>query len=264
MSETVIVGIGQLGGVFAKGLLRMGETVVPVVRGQSLTEVAERHATPRAVLVAVGEGDLGDVLSEFPPSWRGDVALLQNELLPSDWESKGIETATMAIVWFEKKAARVIREIRPTVVGGAHAEHFAQALGELGLSTQVVTTDAELRHEMVVKNLYILVSNICGLRVGGTVGILWSEHRDLAERVAHEVLSVQAARLSGAAINSERAIAEMGEAFLADPEHGCMGRSAPSRLNRLLAQGAESGLELPLVNQIAQERSAVDLGEALG
>lgn len=252
MGETVIVGIGQLGGVFAKGLLRTRQTVVPVVRGQSLAEVAERYPKPRAVLVAVGEAELEGVLTQLPDGWNERAALLQNELLPVDWESRGVEGATMAIVWFEKKAGRAIREIRPTIVGGANARHFAAALEALGLSVRVAKDDSELRHEMVVKNLYILVSNLCGLRVGGTVGTLWGEHRGLAERVAGEVLEVQSARLSGAHLDSARAIREMGEAFLADPEHGCMGRSAPSRLARLLAQAAEFGLILPTASQLAQ------------
>jgi len=41
------------------------------------------------------------------------------------------------------------------------------------------------------------------------------------------------------------------EAFDGDPDHGCMGRSAPARLARALQQADASGLEVPELRKIS-------------
>jgi len=43
----------------------------------------------------------------------------------------------------------------------------------------------------------------------------------------------------------------MLQAFDGDPDHGCMGRSAPARLARALQQANEAGLAVPKLRQIA-------------
>jgi len=45
----------------------------------------------------------------------------------------------------------------------------------------------------------------------------------------------------------------MVNAFNGDPEHGCMGRSAPARLERALMLADEHGLDLPGLKQIASK-----------
>jgi hypothetical protein len=42
-------------------------------------------------------------------------------------------------------------------------------------------------------------------------------------------------------------------AFDGDPEHGATGRSAPSRLRRALDHAATAGLDVPVMEEIAQE-----------
>ena len=70
MSKVVVIGLGQLGRVFAGGLLRTGHTVVPVNRGDDLFTVAHAHPDPALVLVAVAENDLHTVLAAMPGAWR--------------------------------------------------------------------------------------------------------------------------------------------------------------------------------------------------
>jgi 3-hydroxyisobutyrate dehydrogenase-like beta-hydroxyacid dehydrogenase len=84
MSTLIVIGLGQLGRVFAGGLLRTGCTVVPVNRGDDMAALAQRHATPEMVLVAVAETDLHTVLAALPDNWKSRAALIQNELLPRD------------------------------------------------------------------------------------------------------------------------------------------------------------------------------------
>ena len=97
MKDIVIIGIGQLGGVFAKGFLRLGHRVTPVNRGGSIQACAETIPDPEIVLITVGEGDLSPTLDRLPDSWRSCVGLVQNELLPRDWERAQVEEPSVMI-----------------------------------------------------------------------------------------------------------------------------------------------------------------------
>jgi hypothetical protein len=45
-------------------------------------------------------------------------------------------------------------------------------------------------------------------------------------------------------------------AFQGDPDHQCMGRSAPARLARALQQAAAHGLVLPVLEEIRREQGS--------
>jgi len=251
MGETrqILVGVGQMGAVFAHALLRAGVTLVPVRRGDDLEAVAHTHPHPERVLVTVGEADLEGVLSSLPEGWRDRLLLLQNELLPGDWERYGVVDPTVAVVWFEKKASTAVKVIRPTPVAGPGAAHVVGALRGIGIDAFEVPR-GRLLFELVAKNLYILTSNLAGLRTGGTVGELWSEHRAFAEAVASEVLDLQEA-LSGKTLPRDALLEAMVAAFDADPAHACTGRSAPSRLARALSQAERLGIDMPTVRSLS-------------
>jgi hypothetical protein len=74
----VIVGIGEMGELFASGLLKSGHPVCPVLRDTALAAMAFAIPEPELVLAAVGENDLHPVLESMPNEWRGRMALLQN------------------------------------------------------------------------------------------------------------------------------------------------------------------------------------------
>ncbi|MFW6086600.1 MAG: hypothetical protein ACODAG_05295 [Myxococcota bacterium] len=245
----VVVGLGQMGGVFSHAFLKAGHPVIPVNRDTRWADVTADAPHPALVLVAVGEGDLHPVLEGMPAVLRSRVGLLQNELLPRDWERHGITHPTVAAVWFEKKKPTPVRVIRPTPVAGPAAELVAGALDGLDIASCVVEPGEPLVHALVVKNLYILTANLAGLAVGGTVGELWHRHRDLAMQVADDALQLQEACV-GHPLPREALVDEMADAFLADPDHGCRGRSAPARLERALAQADELGLELPAIRDL--------------
>jgi hypothetical protein len=247
----VIVGMGQMGGVFAHGLLRAGHPVEPVTRQRPIVQVSERTPEPLQVVVAVGEQELGPVLEQMPPAWKSRVVLVQNELLPPDWRSHGIEQPSVTVAWFEKKSHTPLREVVPSVVSGPGAAGVATALEGLGLHVRTVEPGEALELELVTKNLYILTTNIAGLELGGgTVSQLWGEHRELAEEVARDVLELQEGRL-GRALPRQRLLDGMVQAFDADPQHGCKGRSAPGRLERALRQADDDGLAVPRLRRIA-------------
>lgn len=254
MSEpVVIVGLGQMGGVFAHGFLRAGRAVHPVTRAMTMDEVAGELSAPALVLIAVAEDALEGVLASVPAAWRDRLALLQNELLPRDWERHGIDEPTIAIVWFEKKQTTPIHVVVPTVVAGPRAGVVLDALAALEIPARSVDRGS-LLFELARKNLYILTSNIAGLEVGGTVSELWSQHRTLASDVAGEVLALQSWR-AGEALPREALIDAMVEAFEGDPQHRCTGRSAPARLKRALTHARQAGISVPTLERIAARLS---------
>lgn len=251
MKDTVVViGLGQLGRVFAGGLLRIGHPVVPVNRGDDLAGKAKQYPAPRAVLVAVAEGDLAPLLEGMPENWRDRLILLQNELLPRDWRPYSAKP-TVISVWFEKKKGMDAKPILPSPVFGPAAELVCGALAKVELPCRTLATEPELLFELVRKNLYILTSNIAGLRTGGTVGELWRHHREVAEAVADEVLAIQS-WLTGESLDRERLLGGMVEAFDGDPAHLCTGRSAPARLERALAFADQAGLKVPVLRAIRE------------
>jgi ketopantoate reductase len=250
MSEVIIIGLGQLGRVFAGGLLRAGHSVVPVTRGDDMASVAHAHPDPALVLVAVGENDLHPALAAIPARWKPRVALIQNELLPQDWERHGYTNPTVMSVWFEKKKGSDARPLIPSPVAGPGAKLLVGALATVDLPAREVDAGEALLFGLVVKNVYILTTNLAGLRTGGTVAELWAQHETFARAVANEVMDIQD-RLAGHAFDRETLVAGMLDAFAGDPEHGCTGRSAPARLARALSHADRFGLAVPTLRALA-------------
>ena len=252
MNNTItLIGVGEMGAVFSHALLRTGHPVFPALRSTPAADAFERNPAPALALVTVGEDDLHPVLEELPEMWRSRVGLIQNELLPRDWIRHGIESPTVAVVWFEKKLGRATRVIIPTPIAGPHAGLLVEALTSIDIAAEVIADEA-LIDALVAKNLYILTANIAGLRVGGTVAELWDDHYELATAVASEVLDIQD-WLVGYPIDRERATAGMLAAFRGDPDHGTTGRSAPRRLERAIRHARMAAIDTPVLVEIGNE-----------
>ncbi len=248
----VVVGLGQLGTLFAEGWLRRGHPVFPVTRDTSIAELSLSLPEPGLVLVAVAETDLTEALGSIPPRWRGRLALLQNELVPADWERRGFPEPSVAVVWFERKRGMPPTVVAPTLLSGPGAGSLADALSCFDVPVRQLASSEELARELLRKNLYILTSNLAGMRVGGTTGALVQEHWQWATLVAEEVFQVQS-RLCCTATSLDVALDSLREDLLRVPEHLCTGRSAPARLARTLGAGARLGLTLPVLAAIAAE-----------
>lgn len=249
MQETIIIGLGQLGRIFAGGLLRTGCAVVPVNRGDDMAAIAATHPAPQLVLVAVAEPDLHSVLAALPAVWKGRVGLIQNELLPRDWLAHGIENPTVISVWFEKKKGTDARPLIASPAAGAGAGLLVRALASIDIPARQVAAGDELLFELVRKNVYILTTNLAGLRTGGNVSELWQNHAAFARHVANEVMDIQD-WLTGVPHDRDRLIAGMLEAFEGDPLHGCTGRSAPARLARALQHADAGQLAVPTLRAL--------------
>lgn len=251
----VFIGIGEMGSVFARGFLRLGHPVYPLTREMDIDVMAAALPDPELVMVAVAEGELHAILENIPPTWHDRIALLQNELLPEDWQRHKLKQPTIISVWFEKKKGQDSRVIIPSPAYGPRATLLQQALATLGIPCRILASEDELLRELVLKNVYILTSNIAGLRVGGSVGELWEQHQTLATGIANEVMDIQQA-LTGTTLPRAELINGMVEAFRGDLEHKCMGRSAPARLQRAIRMADTYGLAVPRMREIQASMQA--------
>ena len=246
----IVIGLGELGSVFARGFLRLGYPVQGVTRDMDTNIVAKSIPTPTAVLVAVGEADIEQTLADIPQVWKDRVILLQNELLPRDWKAAAIENPTVISVWFEKKKGMDSKVVLPSPIFGANAKLIFNALAQVDLPSFILDSEEELTYELVRKNLYILTTNIAGLEVGGNVDQLQTQHSTVMQAVANDVLDIQD-WLTETSNDRERLMEGLLEAINGDLEHGCMGRSAPARLTRAIGFADKAGLEVSKLRTIA-------------
>ncbi len=228
----IILGMGEIGGVFARGFLKVGYPVYPVTRETDKEALSRQVHDPEAVIVSVGEKDIQGVLETIPQDWKDRLVLVQNELLPCDWKPH-VLNPTVISVWFEKKYPKDYKVIIPSPVFGAKADLVKIALNTINVDVNILSSEEELLKELIIKNLYILTTNISGMEVGGSVGELWNKHKTVAMSVANDVLDIQFL-LAEKEFDRAELIRGMVKAFSGDPEHKCMGRSAPARLERAL------------------------------
>jgi len=254
---TLLVGVGQLGGIFSHGCLRRGQTVVPITRRKRVDELGARAdlaSPPEMVLLTVGEDALPEVVPAIPPAWRERVVLVQNELLPDVWTGLSLTDPTVAVVWFEKKAGRPVREILPSPVSGPVAGEVVATLQELGIGAEEVTPGAPLEDSLVAKNVYVVGFNVAGLSSAApaeaTVADLFGTPGFSA--VAEDVLAIQEARL-GRRVDRDAILDRVREAVARDPAHGAKGRSAPARFARAIAHADAAGLAVPALRRLAEE-----------
>lgn len=249
--NAIVVGMGELGGVFAVALLRRGFTVTPVLRNTPIDVVTDGHLEPELCVITVGEDALPAVLDGGLRKYSDCWVLVQNELRPSEWERRGLAIPTIAVVWFEKKPGRDARALVSTPVYGAKAPIIVHALSGLGLPAHVEADPERLVFEMALKNLYILSMNFAGLMHDTDVGTLWSKHQALLNQICDEVIELESAQVQRALPISSLKI-ELERIVTADPRHVALGRSARHRLARALATARRLGLSTPTLDDIAQ------------
>lgn len=249
----VVLGIGELGSVFARAFLKNNYPVYPITRKTNVSELASQ-IDPELILVCTAEGDLQSALATIPEQWKDRVAMMQNELLPRDWKKYNFNNPTVISVWFEKKKGMDSKVLISSPAHGPKAQILTESLALIDIPAHTVANEDELLFELVLKNLYILTTNIAGLAIepGSNVDDLRNNHIDLMRKVSADVLKLQES-LTGK-IFSESALEKgMIKAFEGDLEHGCMGRSASARLNRALVLANEYNLETPTLKQINAE-----------
>ncbi len=250
-SPIVIIGIGELGSIFAKAFLRSGHPVYPVTRNLSLPDVAHKIADPQLALVAVAETDFHEVMATIPDPWRNKLVLIQNELLPHDWERYDIGPPTVISVWFEKKKGMDYKPLLPSPVYGPKAQLIVESLAGIEIPCKVLQTEQELVFELVLKNVFVFTINIAGLILeeDATTSTLWQQHQQLALDVAGDVIDLQE-HATNQTLSRERLIRGLVAAIEGDPNHKCKGRAATGRLQRALEMAAKADLKIPAIRDI--------------
>jgi len=250
----IIIGLGEMGSVFARAILKLGHTVYPVSRDSDIDAVAKEIPNPFMVLNAVGEKDLQATLKKTASALHNCITLLQNELLPNDWESYDFTDPTVISVWFEKKKGQDSKVLISSPCFGPKAAILVNALATLDIPAHEVASAEEMEQELLIKNVYILTTNISGLLTKGNVEDLWSKHNELALEVANEVMDIQAT-LVGHELNRDKLIAGFKAGIDGDLAHMCMGRSAPGRLARAIEQADAASLEVKKLREIQKQAS---------
>ena len=249
----IVIGLGEIGSVFARAILKLGHPVYPVKRDTDIDKLAKTLPAPYMVLVAVGEKDLQTTLKEIPSAWHNCITLLQNELLPRDWEACNFSEPTIISVWFEKKKGQDSKILIPSPCFGPKASMLVDALATLDIPAREVSSEKEMEQELLIKNVYILTTNISGLVTKANVADLWDNHNDLALEVANEVMDIQAT-LVGHELVRDKLIAGFKAGIDGDLEHMCMGRSAPARLTRAIEQANAEKLEVSKLREILKNK----------
>lgn len=246
----IVLGIGELGSVFARAFLRANYPVYPITRATDIDELSDT-IDPEMILVCTAEADLQDALKSIPNKWKDRVAMMQNELLPRDWLEHGFSRPTVISVWFEKKKGMDSKVLISSPAFGPKAQILANSLALIDIPAHVLNNEDELLFELVIKNLYILTSNIAGLIIkpGTNVNDLYNNHLALMRDVFKDILALQVA-LTGKPYDDKALERGLVKAFEGDPEHGCMGRSAPARLDRALELVNEFDIKAPSLQKI--------------
>ena len=247
----VIIGIGELASIFARGFLHSGHPVYPIVRGMDLEQESQRIPSPKLVLVMVQENNLDSLLKTLPKVWKDKVGLVQNELLPRDWRIHQIDNPTVTVVWFEKKKNLELINILQSPTLGPNASIISNALQAVDIPAPILESEQELLYELVRKTVYILTVNIAGLINNCTVGELWEQHQLLAIEIAEDVILIQES-LIGTQLPHKKLINGMVEAIRDCPHRYCQGRSALARLQRALSYAEDRQLIVPKLLEIAK------------
>lgn len=253
LQDIFVIGLGELGSVFARGALKLGYRVTPVLRHSDVQALAN-SAQPKAVIVCVGEQDLAQTLNQLPTAWHDKLVLIQNELLPKDFQHLA-NAPTVISVWFEKKKGMDSKLVQASPVYGPLAGLVTQLLASLDLAAYPLANATELEYQLTLKNVYILTTNIAGLVVGGDVAGLAQQHPALLAEVVADVMSLQQAQINQT-LEADQVMKDLLTAFDGDPAHKCMGRSAPARLARALQQADALGLAVPTLRKIAAQTQA--------
>ncbi|SFV86779.1 hypothetical protein MNB_SUP05-SYMBIONT-4-1048 [hydrothermal vent metagenome] len=249
----IVLGIGELGSVFARAFLKNNYPVYPITRA---TDIDELHTSinPEFILVCTGEGDLQSALKSIPDKWKDRVAMMQNELLPRDWTTHDFINPTVISVWFEKKKGIDSKVLISSPAYGKKAQILVDSLALIDIPAHILNTKDELLFELVLKNLYILTTNIAGLLIekNATVDDLRNQHLDLMRHVSNDILTLQT-QLTGQTFDAQKLEQGMIKAFQGDLTHKCMGRSAPARLKRTLELAKSFNLPVPTLENITNQ-----------
>lgn len=245
-----IIGVGQLGQLYAAGALRLGMRVTPLLRGQDRAAFYEALPPGTPLLLSLPEDALASEVQAVPSTRRDDVILVQNELFPHQWRALGLPHPTVATVWLSRKKHRPIEVARTSLAHGPFAQLFVDIHEALELPARVAVDDDELLQDIVAKYAFILTINALGLVENLTLGE-WLARDPEGVRV----LIAEAVRLGAWHAGQEMAAESISpavlEAMQALAGYPARGRTARERLLRAARDLAHARVEAPRLLAIA-------------
>ncbi|MFT3928095.1 MAG: hypothetical protein QM778_36540 [Myxococcales bacterium] len=258
MHDLIVMGIGELGQLYATAALKRGMRVIPVTRAARPEVALQGIPLDTPLLVAVGEADLEPALESLPKPRLDSIILLQNELFPSLWQ-RFSERATVMVPWLLKKKGEPLLVARSTPVYGQFAE-LAQALHEsLGFAVDRLPDMAALEQAIVDKYAFILSVNALGLmrdiRLGEWLKDGPQEVQVLAREAAvlgSRLVSEGARSPSNQPIDLNQTVAQVHAGMLHMAGMRAKGRTAPDRVRRALEHAGRFRLNTPALLQASR------------
>ena len=257
----IVIGMGELGSLFSNGFLRLGIPIIPILRSDNIKDF--ETITPILVLIAVDIQDLNKVLDDVPKSWWNVIVLLQNELLPGNWNHLSIPFPSIVVVWLEKKKQSLkIRSFSPEIVYSPNkdlGDLIELCLNKQNIPTLRVAMEDEILIEMVQKNLFNLTMNVMGLYLGENStfnDLLNDKNYEIRNLVARECLSLQKAQLKDLKLSENEMITKMWNYMSLVPEMKCQGRYAKARLDRAISTSKKYGIEVTQLEKIKIENQS--------
>ncbi|WP_190600544.1 hypothetical protein [Candidatus Vesicomyidisocius sp. SY067_SCS001] len=249
----IVLGIGELGSIFSRAFLKNNYPVYPITRQTNIDELANT-INPELVLICTAEVDLQNALLSTPNKWKDRITMIQNELLPRDWKTHNFIDPTVISVWFEKKKGTDPKILISSPSYGKKAKILVDSLALINIPSHILNSKEELLFELVLKNLYILTTNIVGLVINSNANIndLRNKHSNLMSNVSNDIIALQT-KLTGQTFDEKKLDQGMVKIFESDLEHRCMGRSALTRLKRTLELAKEFNLSVPTLKKIANK-----------
>jgi ketopantoate reductase len=249
MNDLVVIGLGELGKVFAQSALSAGLRVTPVRRGD---EIAGRlqglpHETP--LLVAVGEDALAKVLDALPIERRDAVILLQNELWPAVWRSRAMQPSVV-VPWVLQKTGQPRIVVGTSPVFGRHAGLIAALCAGAGLPSELLGDESTLMQALAEKYAFILTINALGALRDDLLGAFLEDEGARIGSLCHEASGLSAA-LTGVPIDEAKCTSRTRAAMAAMASVRARGRSAHGRVARALAHARNFGLAVPALEACA-------------
>ncbi|MEO0801238.1 MAG: hypothetical protein AAFY57_03035 [Cyanobacteria bacterium J06642_2] len=177
--KTTIVGSGRIGNALAQ----MGEATI-IRRGEAIP------AGDGPIYVCTRNDDLDAVVAATPPARRADLVFLQNGMLRSWLESRGLQDNTQALIYFavQKLGDRPV-DGGGTVVWGRWGLALTERLQTAGLDCKVVDR-ATFDQQMIEKLLWNCIFGLLSQRHATSVGEVVARHADEVEALVRELTPI--------------------------------------------------------------------------
>lgn len=254
MNDVIVYGLGELGRLLAGGALRCGYRVLPITRQTNPQSVLDSADATAAIVVAVGESELPDVLTSLPGAARDRVVLLQNELFPDIWLSAGASAPTVMVPWLLQKASLPQIQMQPTPVYGRYADLLAEIHQALGLGAHKLSSEPALEDALAAKYALIVCINALGSIENRTMGQWLHQAPSVVAALTTDATQVAYARFGRAGEAEDHVglvLQQVRQAMKTLSSIPSAGRTAKLRVERALSLARRFDVETPALSRVS-------------